>query len=65
MNSKKKTRRKQLSEREVDLIVESQAEDDSEWQKPIKVRRTKSTSLSLPAALAARAAFLASKKGTF
>jgi len=59
MNSKKKFRRKQLSEPEIDQIVESQAEDDSAWQKPIKVRRAKLTSLSLPADLAARAAFLA------
>ena len=59
MNSKKKFRRKQLSEPEIDQIVESQAEDDSAWQKPVKVRRAKLMSLSLPADLAARAAFLA------
>jgi hypothetical protein len=59
MNSKKKFRRKQLSEPEVDQVVESQAEDDSAWEKPIKVRRAKSISLSLPADLAARATFLA------
>jgi hypothetical protein len=59
MNSKKKFRRKQLSEPEIDQVVESQAEDDSAWEKPIKVRRAKATSLSLPADLAARAAFLA------
>lgn len=59
MNSKKKFRRKQLSEPEIDRIVESQAADDSAWQKLIKVRRAKLTSLSLPADLAARAAFLA------
>jgi len=59
MNSKKKSRRKQLSEPEIDQVVESQAEDDSAWEKPIKVRRAKLTSLSLPADLAARAAFLA------
>jgi hypothetical protein len=59
MNSKKKFQRKQLSEPEIDQIVESQAEDDSAWQRPIKVRRAKLTSLSLPADLAARAAFLA------
>src|SRR3972149_8285946 len=63
MNSKKKFRRKQLSEPEIDQIVESQAEDDAAWQKPIKVRRAKLTSLSLPADLAARAAFLARLHG--
>ena len=59
MNSKKKFQRKQLSEPQIDQIVESQAEDDSAWQRPIKVSRAKLTSLSLPADLAARAAFLA------
>ena len=59
MNSRKKFRRKQLSEPEIDQIVESQAEDDSAWQKPIKVRKAKLRSLSLPADLAARATFLA------
>ncbi len=59
MNSKKKSTRKQFSEEEIDKVVESQAEEDSAWQKPIKVRRVKPTALSLPAELAARAAFLA------
>ncbi|MGH6805052.1 MAG: hypothetical protein ACREC3_17065 [Methyloceanibacter sp.] len=59
MNSKRKSRRKQLSEQEIDSLVESQAEEDSAWRKPIKVRRAKPTALFLPAKLAARAAFLA------
>ena len=59
MNSKKKHRKNRLSEEEIDKIVESQAEDDSAWERPVKVRRAKSTALSLPAELAARAAFLA------
>ena len=59
MNSKKKSRRNRFSEEDIDKIVESQAQDDSAWEKPIKVRRAKSTALSLPAELAARAAFLA------
>ncbi len=59
MNSKKKSRRKQFSEEEIDKIVESHAEEDSAWEKPIKVRRAKLAALSLPAELAARAAFLA------
>jgi hypothetical protein len=58
MNSKKPKGR-QLSETEIDRIVESQAEDDSAWSRPVKVRRGRSTALSLPADLAARAAFLA------
>ena len=48
-----------LSEVEIDKMVVAQANDDSAWEKPIRVRRTKSASLSIPAELAARAAFLA------
>lgn len=59
MNSKKKSKRRQFSEEEIDNVVASQAEEDSAWEKPIKVRRANPTALSLPAELAARAAFLA------
>ena len=55
--SKDKT--KKLSEPEIDQIVATQANDDSAWEKPIRVRRKKSASLTIPANLAARAAFLA------
>ena len=51
--------KKKLSEKEIDRIVVAQAEEDSAWEKPIHVRRTKPESLSIPADLAARAAFLA------
>ena len=47
------------SEAEIDKIVMAQADDDSAWEKPIRVRRPKSASVSLPADLAARAAFFA------
>ena len=57
--NQKKSKRQQASEEEIDKIVEAQAEEDSAWERPIKVRRAKSTALSLPADLAARAAFLA------
>jgi len=50
---------KKLSQEEIDKIVVAQANDDSAWEKPIYVRRKKSASLSIPAELAARAAFLA------
>jgi len=59
MNSKKKSRKRQFSEEEIDKVVESQAEDDSAWGKPVQVRRAKPAALSLSAELAARAAFLA------
>jgi hypothetical protein len=58
MKSTRKQSRK-LTEKEIDYLVESQADDDSAWEKPVKVRRAKSASLSIPAELAARAAFLA------
>ena len=48
-----------MTEVEVDRVVTAQADKDAAWQKPIVVKRPKSTSLSIPAELAARAAFLA------
>jgi len=50
---------KKLTSKEIDQIVISQAEDSNAWEKPVKVRRGKTASLTLPAELAARAAFLA------
>ena len=49
----------QVTEAEVDRIVTAQADEDAAWQKAIVVKRPKSTSLSIPAELAARTAFLA------
>ena len=51
--------KKKLSQEEIDNIVVAQADDDSAWEKPIRVRRKKPASLSIPAELAARATFLA------
>jgi hypothetical protein len=51
--------KKNLSEQEIDRAVVSQADDDSAWEKPVHVSRSRSTSLSIPANLAARAAFFA------
>ena len=48
-----------LSEQEIDQIVVTQADNDAAWGKPIRVRKTQPASLSIPAELAARAAFLA------
>lgn len=47
------------SEKEIDNIVVSQADDDSAWEEPIRVRREKAASLSIPAEFIARASFLA------
>lgn len=49
----------QLSQEQIDRLVTAQADEDTAWQKAIVVKRPKSTSLSIPAELAARAAFLA------
>jgi hypothetical protein len=51
--------KRKLSQMEIDNIVVAQADDDSAWEKPIRVRRRKSASVVIPAELAARAAFLA------
>ena len=48
-----------LTPEQIDRLVVADAGDDSAWQRAIVVRRPKSTSLSIPAELAARAAFLA------
>jgi hypothetical protein len=57
MNTAKKTT--SLSPEAIDRLVVSESEDDSAWEVPVRVKRSKSASLSLPGDLAARAAFLA------
>jgi hypothetical protein len=47
------------SREEIDRIVTLQAADDPAWEPPIRVKRSKPASLSIPGELAARAAFLA------
>jgi hypothetical protein len=59
MTAKNKTRKKALSEEEIDKLVELQADDDEAWDELILVSGRRQASLSLPAELAARAAFLA------
>jgi hypothetical protein len=51
--------KKKLSVRDIDQLVVAEANNDSAWEKPIRVRRSKPAFLSIPADLAARAAFLA------
>jgi hypothetical protein len=50
---------KKLTEDEIDETVTAEADHDSAWEKPIKVRRPKGTKVPLPSELAARAAFFA------
>ncbi|MBU1615127.1 hypothetical protein KJ693_07420, partial [bacterium] len=51
--------KKNLSEQKIDRIVVAQANDDSAWEKPVRVHKAKPASLSISVELAARAAFLA------
>ena len=48
-----------LTEKEIDQIVMLQADDNSAWEKPTRIRKIKPASVSIPAELAARATFLA------
>ena len=52
-------RLKKITEEEIDEIVTAEADDDSAWEKPIRVRRSKAAKVPLPSDLAARAAFFA------
>ena len=56
---RKTTSHPKPTQEQVDRLVTAEADEDSAWQKAIVVRRPKSTSFSIPAELAARAAFLA------
>ena len=47
------------SQGSIDRRVISQAEDDSAWEAPVRVKRAKPASLSISGDLAARAGFLA------
>src|SRR3954470_2891938 len=55
MSSKKHS----LSEEEIDEAVIAQADDESAWEEPVRVRPTKSMALTLPSELVVRAAFCA------
>jgi len=45
--------------KEIDKIVIAQADDESEWEEPIQAHLDQPAAVSIPAELAARAAFLA------
>jgi hypothetical protein len=51
--------KKQASDKEIDKIVIAQADDESAWEEPIQVHLDRPAAVSIPAELAARAAFLA------
>lgn len=47
------------SKEDIDKTVVAQAEDDRAWEKPIRVRKTRAASVSIPSELSTRAAFFA------
>ncbi len=51
--------KRKFSEEEIDRFVVAQGNDNLAWEKPVRVRRPRPASLTIPAKLAARAAFLA------
>jgi hypothetical protein len=57
MRTKKKLQ--SLLERDIDSIVVAQADDDTAWEKPVRVRGSKIASVPLSSALATRVAFFA------
>ena len=59
MNTKRNEPIEYLSEEEIDNIVISQADDDSEWEEPIRVSAARPANLSIPGELTARASFFA------
>jgi hypothetical protein len=58
MNTAKKKKAITLDQEGIDRFVASQANDESAWETPVRVKRSKPASLLLPGELAARAAFL-------
>ena len=54
----KRRHRHRLTNAETDSLVAAQANNDSAWTAPIRVRRGKSVQLRLPGAMAARISFL-------
>jgi hypothetical protein len=55
---KAKNRTTARDQEAIDALVVSHSEDESAWEAPLGVRRSKPASLSIPDDLAARAAFL-------
>jgi len=54
-----KKRSKQSNESRIDKVVIAQADDESAWEKPLRVRKSRAASVSIPAEVASRAAFFA------
>jgi hypothetical protein len=59
MSTRKKKKAATLDRQTIDDLVTTQAEDQSAWEPPVRVKNSKPASLSIPGDLAARATFLA------
>jgi hypothetical protein len=59
MNASKQKKAMAMDQERIDRLVVSQAHEESAWEAPVRVKRSKPASLSLPGELAARATFLA------
>jgi hypothetical protein len=59
MNTKKTSARRKITEEDIDNLVVAQAGNESAWEVPVQVRRGEPGTISIPADLAARAAFFA------
>ena len=59
MSTKKTSGRRKMTEEDINNLVVAQAGNDSAWKAPVQVRRGEPGTISIPADLAARAAFLA------
>ncbi len=51
--------KRKMTQEEIDKLVVAEADDNSAWDKPVRVRKARTASVTIPAELAARAAFLA------
>lgn len=60
MSTRKKRKTATLDQEAIDQLVIAHSDDESAWEAPIRVKKSKPASLSIPGDLAARAAFLAS-----
>ena len=59
MRIRNKRKTTTLDQETIDRLVIAQSNDESAWDAPIRVKKSKPASLSIPGELAARAAFLA------
>ena len=59
MSTRKKRKTATLDQEAIDQLVIAHSDDESAWEAPIRIKKSKPASLAIPGDLAARAAFLA------